>query len=221
MKDKKPFLLFSHGFGNRWDDRGLFPDVIDALGASQYRMFDYNIVNEEKNELTVRPLNHQVQMLKNELDGLQVKSKNDVVLIGHSQGCLIPAILKPSNIRKAIFLAPQHNISIERMINTFKDRPGSKIDLSGTSVFARRDGSRTLVPQEYWKSLENIDPIQLFNEFSLKTDLIIVVSTEDEILGKTDFSGISQRIKIINIPTNHDFTGEGRAILLEKMKTLI
>lgn len=107
------------------------------------------------------------------------------------------------------------------MINMFKDRPGSKIDLSGTSVFARRDGSKTLVPPEYWEGLENIDPIQLFNEFSLKTDLTILVPTEDEVLGETDFSGIDPRIKIIHIPSNHDFTGEGRTILLEKIKTLI
>jgi hypothetical protein len=48
-----------------------------------------------------------------------------------------------------------------------------------------------------------------------------VNSTEDEVLGDTDFSGIDPEIKMINLPTNHDFTGKGRSILLEKMKEML
>ncbi|MCL5012090.1 MAG: hypothetical protein M1320_01565 [Patescibacteria group bacterium] len=221
MKNKKLFLLFSHGFGNQKDDRGLFPDIVRALGTPDNRMFDYNDINAERNVLTVKPLYEQVKILKKNLDEIQSNPENDVVLICHSQGCLIPSLLGPENIKHTIFIAPQHNISIYRMVNMFKDRPGSEINLSGTSVFARRDGSKTLVPPEYWRSIKNIDPISLFNDFSRKTKLYIFVPTKDEVLGKTDFSNISSRACVDYIESNHDFTDGGRHVLFEKIKSAI
>jgi hypothetical protein len=218
MENKELFLLFSHGFGNQKDDRGLFPSIIEFFGNPNHLMFDYNIVDGKNNELTVRPLNEQVELLKEKITETQANPKNDIVLICHSQGCLIPAILKPENIRKTIFLAPQHNISVLRMVNTFKDRPGTEIYFAGNSTLARRDGSKTIVPPEYWESLKDINPIQLFKEFSQKTDLSIVVAREDEVLGETDFSGVANWI---SISANHDFTGEGRPILLNNLKTLL
>ena len=47
-------VVYSHGFGVRKDDRGLFTDIAAALPEAESVMFDYGSWDEEHKEHTSR-----------------------------------------------------------------------------------------------------------------------------------------------------------------------
>lgn len=218
----KHIIIFSHGFGTRKDDRGLLTDIADGFSKTESILFDYNGVDETENILTVRLLSEQARMLNDVIEKARIDNPGAIIdVIGHSQGCLVIGIAKPNGIRKTIFVAPSLDKDIEHTINMFKERPGTEINLSGISKLARNDGTVTLVPSEFWVERKQSDPIPLYNELSYKTDLIIINAKQDEILGHSNIEGLDNRIKIMDIDGNHQFSGESRQVLIDKIKILL
>lgn len=64
-------------------------------------------------------------------------------------------------------------------------------------------------------------PITLYNEYAKSTQLTIINADQDEVLGNTDFSGLSTDIRVLALPANHDFTGDIRQILTDTIKDLL
>ncbi len=218
----KHIIIFSHGFGTRKDDRGLLTDIADGFSKTESILFDYNGVDETENILTVRLLSEQARMLNDVIEKARIDNPGAIIdVIGHSQGCLVIGIAKPNGIRKTIFVVPSLDKDIEHTINMFKERPGTEINLSGISKLARNDGTVTLVPSEFWVERKQSDPIPLYNELSYKTDLIIINAKQDEILGHSNIEGLDNRIKIMDIDGNHQFSGESRQVLIDKIKILL
>ncbi|MDX1535949.1 MAG: hypothetical protein R3346_04290 [Candidatus Spechtbacterales bacterium] len=217
-KTKKHYIIFSHGFGVQKDDRGLFTDIANSLDGIESVMFNYNNINEEENTLTVAPLNVQASKLEEEIEKIKNKEPEAIIdIIAHSQGCLVAAIAEPENIRKTIFLAPPSEPGMEDLMEYFKNKPNSKVDTEGESRLSRRDGSTTIVPKEYWKTLKVLAVPKLYNNLSKKTNLIIVQAADDEVLGFTNFSGVDN-VRIETMRANHDFTEKARKGLIEFIK---
>ena len=222
MNEKKHIIIFSHGFGTRKDDRGLLTDIAIGFPEVESILFDYNDIDEEKNILTVRLLSEQARMLNDVIEKARFRNKDaDIDIVGHSQWCLVVGLAKPKGIRKTIFVAPSLDADIENTINMFKDRQGTEINLLGVSKLVRMDGSLTLVPAEFWVERKNTNPIPIYNELSFNTDLVIINARQDEILGHTKTEGLDDRIKIFEIDGNHQFSGEARSVLIDKIKTLL
>ncbi|HEV2402635.1 MAG TPA: hypothetical protein VGS08_00350 [Candidatus Saccharimonadales bacterium] len=214
MNKPKHLIIYSHGFGVRKDDRGLFTDIAAALPGYDHLMFDYNQVDEAMGNLTVASLNEQAEHLRQvTAETKQNHPDATIDLICHSQGCVVAALANPEGIRKAIFTAPPAQLSIDSMLQLFKDRPGSDINLQGVSRLKRADFSTTNVPAVYWQSIE-IDPIAHYNEFAKTVQLVLINATEDEIIGSQDFSELSSGIEVIEIATGHNFEGVTRQQLL-------
>lgn len=208
-------IVYSHGFGVRKDDRGLFTDIAASLRGATHAMFDYNHIDKTTDNLTVVPLDEQVATLKSEIEKAQSNNPGATIdLICHSQGCVVAALLAPQTIRKAIFIGPPAELSVESMVQIFKNRPGAHIDLQGTSHLTRADFTATDVPASYWKSIEGVDPIALYNAVSITVPLTIINAAKDEILGSQDFSGLSPRIHITTIDAGHNFEADSRQKLL-------
>lgn len=220
MSIPKHIIVFSHGFGVQRDARGLFTDIAKALPSVETVMFDYNAFDAKENTVTVRPLREQAKILEEKIRGIRKIYSNAIVdIICHSQGAVAPALanLEGMNIRKVICLAPPESLSFERMLQTFQSRPGTTIDMEGVSRLARRDGSFTLVPKEYFEDRKTLDPMNLYGHLSEKTELIIVIADQDEILGEPDFSLLS-RARIVRISGDHNFTEKYREGLVESVK---
>ena len=212
----KHYVVYSHGFGVRKDDRGLFSDISNSLDEAQNILFDYNQINEIDNTLTVSPLNKQVLQLKEQIDKLGNDSIIDV--IAHSQGCVVAAIAKPSNIRKMIFIAPPDKILVDRIISYFGGRDGAQIDLENESIVPRRDGSTTIIPSSYWDSIKSLDVINAYNHIPETVDVRLYIARSDEVLGMTNFDSVNRPIELKEIDGNHDFTGTDRPKLLAEIK---
>ncbi len=220
---KKHIVVFSHGFGVRKDDRGLFPGIISGLKGVETLMFDYNEIDEVKHTITVLPLSKQAEILTTVLSDIKKSYPEAIIdLICHSQGCVVAALAKPSFVRKTLFLAPLSVFNFDRIIESFKNRPGTEIRMDGVSRLSRLDGSTTLVPAEYWNEPEALhNPIELYNELAHHTELSIIKALDDEVLGSADFSTLSREIQVMEIHGNHGFTGEARKELLRLIKKCI
>lgn len=213
----KHTVVYSHGFGVRKDDRGLFTDIANALPNAEHIMFDYNQINDQTNTLTVSPLQGQVQKLKEQLN--KIGDDTVIDLVAHSQGCIVAALAKPHNVRQILCLAPPDNVDTERLVNFFGNRDGSIIDLNGQSRIPRRDGSTTIIPAAYWQSLKGLNVIRLYNRLPELTKVKFLIANDDEVLGVTNFDKTDERIELIQLDGNHDFTDDSRQYLVDYVRS--
>jgi hypothetical protein len=207
----KHIVIFSHGFEVRRDDRGLFPDIIAGLSDATPIMFDYGTFDPAANTLAIPALNQQAAKLKEVIaEAKRAHPGATIDLICHSQGCVVAALCKPSGIRKIIFTAPPAKLNVRDMTSIFAGRAGSHIDFRGDSRLSRADFSTTIVPKEYWASIEQLHPIALYNELAKATELTIINASQDEVIGKGNFSGLAPNITVTSLHTGHNFTGSAR-----------
>ena len=144
-----------------------------------------------------------------------------VDLVCHSQGCVVAALARPTGIRRTIFLAAPASLSRDRMVAVFGQRPGTSFDFTGMSQLQRRDGTTTIVPSAYWKSLEGLDLFSLYRQLATSTSLTLVNASDDEVIGKANFDPLIGQIEFVTQKANHDFTGSGRPIVASLVKDLL
>lgn len=214
-------IIYSHGFGVERDARGMFTDIAVAFPDAEHVLFDYNILNREEHTLMVRQLSEQKDILLAEIAQAKERHSDAIIdVVAHSLGSVVVALAQPSGIRKTILLAPPLELA-SSSLQRFADRPGSIIDPDGLSRLARRDGSFTLVPAAFWKEREAIDPVELINRLSEKTELTVVLANQDDVVSAERTSSLSPEIQMIGIDGDHDFRNESRAVLVETLKRLL
>lgn len=204
-------IIYSHGFGVRKDDRGLFTDIAATLHGAQHILFDYNQADETTNTLTVAPLTKQAEKLRRVITDTQAANPEaSIDLICHSQGCVVAAMVQPQGIHKVVFLAPpDHFAAVDQKIKKMLERPGTKLNNDGSTSYPRRDGSTTTIPKAYWDSRQGVNPMQLYRDLAGQTELTIVQADHDEVIGETDFSEL-KGTKVIHMNTGHDYEGQYR-----------
>lgn len=209
-------ILYSHGFGVKKDDRGLFTDIAGSLDDFQHVLFNYNQIDVGNNTLTVTPLHEQANMLKTQYSTLRGKYPDATIdLVCHSQGCVVAGLAGLSGVRKTILLAPPTRfLGSEEKLKQMSEREGTVTE-DGVVSYPRRDGSTTIIKQDYWQSRDKIsDPIALYNQLSQETKVTIIEALNDEVLGESDYSALSDKVQHIQQEANHDFTNESRSELL-------
>lgn len=211
------YLLFSHGFGVKKDSRGMFTEIAESFPEYQPVMFDYNIVNDEINEVTVEPYSKQALTLENQITNILEKDKEaDITLICHSQGCVVPCLVNGLDVSKAVLLAPPKILgsNMSRNQNVSKGSDGS-------IRIPRKDGTITIVTSDFIAELDKTVPVELYNRLSRNIETTIVVAGQDEILKDVDFSELADKIQIIKIDGDHNFTGENRKGLIETLSKIL
>jgi hypothetical protein len=195
-------------------DRGLFTEIAQNLPGYEHVMFDYN--NKDSDGLVVTtPLNRQAEILKDTYEKIKLENPTaDISLVCHSQGCLAAALAQlPA--RKTIFLAPplQTSDSDDKIRRLVQDRPGTEVLENGDTKWPRSDGSATIITKEYWDSYDTL-PVadKLYNSLGGITEITIFVAMNDEILGRSDLSGLSKNIEVVPVGTGHNFENVRGAI---------
>jgi len=219
MDNQKHIIIFSHGFGVKKDDRGLLTDIAKAFPESITYLFDYFDVDEENMTITIRPFTEQM----NKLDSVYKKAKETypdaiIDIIAHSQGTLIPALLKPLGIRKTVLLTPVFDMGIERTLKRYGSDPDTQINLEGISRLRKLDGYIRYVPKEYWIERKDLKPFDSYNDYALNTNLVVINANQDNILGNADTSQLNSNIKVLNLDGDHEFSGEARNSIIEVLK---
>ncbi len=216
------FLVFSHGFGVRKDDRGLLSDIAAAFPDYKSVLFDYNQVDKKGSVLTVAPLSEQAIMLNQQINKVrQAGNDSQITLVCHSQGCVAAALANPQNIKQIIFLTPPGNVSPQSIKEFFAKRPGTVVEDDGTLRVPRKDGSTTRIPSKFLDDMFGIDVTELYSELAKSNKLTVIVANQDEVIKPVDFGYLDGKATLLYIDGNHNFTGDGRAKLLTTIQNII
>lgn len=218
----KQVVIYSHGFGVKKDDRGLFTDIATSMPNAMHMMFDYNSFDFEKNTMIVAPLGLQAKSLRQQINAAKAMYPDATIdLVCHSQGCVVAALDGGADVQRAIFLAPPGHVSKRHMIEIFRQRLGIKFSKKGLTSIPRRDGSTTIVPIAYWLSIRNTKPLELYNRLVDRAEVTIINANQDEVLVASDFAKLSSAIEIIGIDGDHNFKGAARAALISQLQKLL
>jgi len=222
MESKKHIVIYSHGFGVRKDDRGLLSNIAESLPEVESILFDYYLVDEENKTITMCPPSEQAAKLTKVVHDAQAQYPEAIIdIIAHSQGTLVPALAQLHGIRKTILLAPVFDMSVERTLKKYRERPGAEVNLEGISKFPPVDGLTRLIPAEYWVERAALRPIEAYNNFTDDTELIVIEAKQDNILEKVDLSDLSPKIKQIPMDGDHGFYYEARQPLIDLIRNLL
>lgn len=202
-------IIYSHGFGVRKEDRGLFTAISRALFSAKSLMFDYNPINESSNTLTTMTMDEQAVKLRKAINIARTEYPGAIIdLVCHGQGCVVAALVKPRGIRKVIMLTPPDDISQDAVIKQLSVGKDVAIDVTVRTRLARSDGSTVVIHPEYWQSLAGIKPVKLYNMLARVTSLRILSAKQDEILGNVSFEGIDPTISHVSLQGDHNFEDE-------------
>lgn len=225
--NKKHVVIFSHGFGVRYDDYQLLSGPVGIAEALQREgietvLFDYFAVDEEKKTLTVHALSETANLFREVLEKTKQQYPDAVIdAIAHSQGTVTVAMAQPEGIRKVILLAPVFDLSLERTLKRYSTKPDTHIDMDGVSTLYALGGYVRYVPKEYWSERKNIQPIPLYNTLADVTDVVAIEANQDTILEKVDLGDLSSKITVLGLDGNHSFEGDARVPLIEKIKEIL
>lgn len=209
-------IICSHGFGVKADARGMFTEIAEAFPEYTFKMFDYNEVLSNGN-IVVAPLHQQATTLQDVIDETIA---DEIILLCHSQGCIIAGLVELSKVSKVILLAPPVVASMQHVINKLANKPGGELNIDGVSKLPRSDGSTTLLPKEYLTSLDSVNPLELYVSIARVKPTVIVRATNDEVLGMTNVDKVASA-QSIDIAANHDFTGPSRNKLIETLEGVL
>ena len=221
--NKKHVVVYSHGFGVRKDDRGLFVDIAESLPQVESFMFDYNMVLEEGKVMYVSPFSKQAALLCANVHKIQEQNPGVIIdLVCHSQGSVIAAIAQCAGVRKTVLLAPPDSLDTSRILDRYKDNPETVIDTGGLTSIPRSDGTTTHIPKEYFsESDQSRAPEELYNALADTTDLTIVQAEDDHVLGEVVFENLHQSIECLTLEGDHDFSGSSRSVLVQQVRTIL
>lgn len=112
-----------------------------------------------------------------------------------------------------------------------KQNPNATIDLSKPTVkelpdktlaVRRRDGSTTLIKQNYWDDFGVVtNSERLYNTLSEVTELIAIRATEDEILQNNSYDDFDKSIRTMDVEGNHSFDNEARPRIAKVVRAII
>jgi len=199
-------IVFSHDFGVRKENRGLFTAIARTFPGATSILFDYNPIHDKSNTLTAKPLAEQSRKLRKVINTARAEYPGAVIdLVCHGQGCVVAAILKPRDIRKIIMLAPPQDVSEETLIRQLS-KPEVAIDTTTRTRISGSDGSTTVIHPEYWQSLAGVKPVKLYNRMARFTALRLMSARSDELLGEQKFEELEPSVSAVTLDGNHYFT---------------
>lgn len=212
-KPQETVILFSHGFGVMKDARGLFSflgSMLESLGYSTVQ-FDYNEFNKDTKELFAIPFSKQAAILQKHIDNLIKENRyKNIIIIGHSQGGLIPALCTTrKKVSKVIGISPFFQTKVEDLEKRYTSLSDNKLDFYSITRRRRSDGSITVIPPEYWTERFTTDVVKLYNNLAEQTELTLIYAINDEVM---DFNNLRliKNTRIINLDGNHDFSNQYR-----------
>jgi len=205
-------VICSHGFGVRADSRGMFPEIAAAFPDYEFTLFDYCEITPS-GDTVLRPLEEQAEILQRHINDAP---DGEIVLLGHSMGCVVAGLVDLSRVSKVVLLAPPE-VMHNRLQQWLKERPGSHFDSDGTFVLPRTDDTTSYLPPAYMASIEHKDPMELYQNIANSKPTLIVRATNDEVIGLTNVDKI-KNAQHIDIAADHNFTGASRGELLEALR---
>lgn len=214
-------IIFIHGFGVTKNARGLFTDIAQAFEEKGARciLTDLNVVDEVGN-ITLNTISKQAEIVQTVFQE-NYKEGDTVDLICHSQGCVVGAIADLPNIRKVVLMTPPTNNDIQKTLEFFKSRPDTIINLEGESHLTRADGTRTIAHKEYWLDRQGMDYVEQYKKLASHNPVSTIIANQDEVVDNGAVEELAKITHLIHMDGNHNFTGDSREVLIEKLLSIL
>ncbi|HRC27791.1 MAG TPA: alpha/beta fold hydrolase [Candidatus Saccharimonas sp.] len=209
-------VICSHGFGVRADSRGMFPEIAAAFPGADVVMFDYTDI-DDRGSTRVPGLQEQARRLQSVIDAHRGEA---IVLLCHSQGCMIAGMVDLAHVRRVILLAPPRGDIMQRLLQRIAERPGSYHRRDGDSCLVRSDDSLSIISAQYIDEVAAVRPDQLYQQVVTTTPTVLVRATEDDVLGEarmTHLAGADYR----EVSADHNFSGKARQELIRVLRDYI
>jgi hypothetical protein len=216
-------VIFSHGFGVRQDARWLFTDIADVLHQKWIKtvLFDYNKYDEDTNELFAIPFSEQAKILQNFIDDTHTANPNaDIVIIWHSQWCIIPYLCDLTYVDKIILLAALIHTDSDKLLERYMNIPWNILNVNWISVIKRTDDTKTIIPATFWTELSGINIVDVYNQIALKKDIYIIYPLQDQLMQFQAYQDLKNCF-VMNVDGDHDFSFPHREWLIDKVISLI
>lgn len=222
-------LICAHGFGVKSDSWGMY-NIICEVFKYQFltTRFHFTSFDDFTNDTYVFPYSTQVEKLSTVINKMEEKFKtSQTTIIAHSQGTIVTSMFLKKfmpKIKKVVFLAPPVQADlVEKMTGYFGERPGSEVNLDGTSIFTRSNGSRTYVPKEFWSEAKNVNPLEELKWVSKNYNTVFVRPMQDKVVKDAEYEKLSYANigKIYELQNGHDFIEDNRAGLLQLLNKIL
>ena len=213
-KNAHDIVIFIHGFGVRWDARGVYTDIVEKL-PKDFGSVLFDLYDTSDKDVYIMPIAEQVKRVKTMVQNIMKLHPHATVhLIAHSKGCIITSLSKIVVSGKVFFLAPPESFGT-RLETYFKGYPGAKEE-NGVLIIPRKDGTRTHIPETYFSESKAIDAENCMNTYAKAQKIHLLQTTMDEVIGNTTYSLLSQNsnVSITQIAADHNFTGTHRKELI-------
>jgi len=214
-------VVFVHGFGARWDARGMFVDIKDNLPKGWGAVL-FDLYRVEGADVYVESIKYQVDKLKEVIAETKQDNPNvKIHIIAHSKGCIITSLANPEITGKIILLAPPESFGT-RLQEYFERYPG--VEKTDTEIIVpRKDGTQTHIPLAYFDESQKIDAQEVMKALSATHPFTLLQTTIDEVIGKTTYDQLQniKNIQITQINSDHNFTGASRAELISHIKEIL
>jgi pimeloyl-ACP methyl ester carboxylesterase len=221
-------ILFVHGFGSDKNETdNYFADVAKELGK-QHRIVRFDFAGYGKSEGRQEDVTllTEVDDLKAVLDFAREKFPRKIFIFAHSMGTFVTSLLCPDGIERTVFTGmPNPDLSAHRMNlqRAIQSRPGGVLNVEGISIYPRTSGETQKIGRGYWEVLTSLkSPVKDIERFALKTDLSIIHSMQDEIIGSDELGSYWRlHTNYRELPGDHNFTRpEDRRLLIETVKRI-
>lgn len=220
-------VVMVHGLGtDKHETAGMFDDIAQVL-TSTYKVvrFDFSGFGKSEGKTEEFDYHKHAGDLKTILEYVKQTYKGATYIIAQSMGTFVTALLNPREIKKTIFTGiPNSNTEyiIDRLKKRIMSRPGGRVDLQGISLIPRSSGAIQKFGPQFWKKLQEFNPVASVSEFAKNTNLLVVHPKQDDVVGpefQEEYDTIPN-IKIEWINGDHSFKKpEDRVVLIERIKT--
>lgn len=206
-------IVFVHGFGvDKNESFNYFVDLALSL-KSEFRIVRFDFSGCGKSWGKQEDVNYQKQAgdLGCVIEYVKANFPGKIFIVAHSMGTFVTCFLCPNGIEKTVFSGiPNSNTGyiIERLKGRISSREGSFVDTEGITAYPRTFGPVQKIGPSFWKVLSDFKPVEAVEEYSKKTNLLIIHLNQDDVVGNEYMDGYSTvpNIKISHLNGNHSVT---------------
>ncbi len=213
-------VVFVHGFGVRWDSRGMFTDIKDSL-SKKWGSVLFDLYSVSGDDITITTVTKQVKRLKSVVASVQSEHPNATIhIVAHSMGCIVASLVRHQVEGRVVLLAPPDTFGGRALEMYFTHYPGAT---KGTSelLVPRKNGTTTHIPYTFFNEMAELEPIDAIATYSHVQTINLVQTTKDEVIGTTNFKALGSTVKISQIAADHNFTGDNRQKLIDLVTEIL
>ena len=225
----KRIVIFVHGYGTDKDE-----GFASFLEFSRYVKDDFLIIRFDLSGYGASEGDQrefQFQKAAGDVDSVirfarKTYPRKDIYIIAHSLGTFIVSLLSPYGIKKIVFtsIINSNTTYVSQKLEERILSKGGKVNKNGISVYPRTQGATQLIGKDFWRTLENISPVEYITDLGKKTQLAIFKPKQDEVLEYKYFDEYKKikGIKYYEVNGDHNFKNPNeRRALFRKVRDFL